>query len=94
MTTPLEELSEIRRAILLLIKQEQRATIGELAAQLGVTYFLYHQVPGKAASCLDDDGSNAIALDPRSGPHGAGSRSCQAARDFLPADQLSGECRS
>lgn len=38
MTTPLEELSEIRRAILLLIKQEQRATIGELAAQLGVTY--------------------------------------------------------
>ena len=38
MTTQLEELSEIRRAILLLIKQEQRATIGELAAQLGVTY--------------------------------------------------------
>src|SRR5690606_14635280 len=37
-TTPLEELSEIRRAILLLIKQEQRATIGQLAAQLGVTY--------------------------------------------------------
>lgn len=38
MAAPLENLSEIRRAILLLIKQERQATIADLAGRLGVSY--------------------------------------------------------
>ncbi len=38
MVTPLDELSDIRRAILLLVKRDRQATTAGLAEQLGITY--------------------------------------------------------